>query len=156
MGKTWTTSIHIYTRTRANSGNCLNSYITFHNYALLSLHKEKQKKLLLKLVTTHNSFIITITGLEISSASKYLNRAIYLLLKASKCVFSIKSPLSIIVRLEWESCSRLLEAIIRLSIHLLINSCSFSRPVLPVIPVKVNYRCTTLGLRILILKIKRG
>jgi hypothetical protein len=55
----------------------------------------------------------------------------YLLLNASRCVFSISSPLSITVRLECDSCSRLLEAIIRLSMHLLINSCSFSKPVLP-------------------------
>ena len=35
------------------------------------------------------------------------------------------------VRLDWGSLSRLDEAIIRLSIHLLMNSCSFSSPVLP-------------------------
>ncbi len=58
---------------------------------------------------------------------------VYLRLKASRCVLSSSSPLSIMVRLEWASFSRLADAIIKLSIHLLMNSCSFSRPVLPAV-----------------------
>lgn len=45
----------------------------------------------------------------------------------------MSSPLSMLVRLEWASFSRLAEAISRLSIHFLMNSCSFSRPVLPAV-----------------------
>lgn len=146
---------HIHTFTQEQGPTLVTVYtlfITFHNYSLLAFLYTK--KPFLKLIITLNTLIIMLRGVEINSASKYIKRVFYLLLKASRCVFSIKSPLSIMVRLEWESCSRLLEAIIRLSIHLLINSCSFSRPVLPVIPVQVNYIGTALE-HILTLRIKK-
>lgn len=50
----------------------------------------------------------------------------------------MSSPLSMLVRLEWASFSRLAEAISRLSIHFLMNSCSFSRPVLPAGHVNIH------------------
>lgn len=143
-GETWATSIHIYTGQGPTLVISLNLIYYLLELSTTVFTQTKPKKLLLKYII-HYSFVIVIRGMELKFAYKYISRAIYLLLKASRCVFSIKSPLSIMVRLEWESCSRLLEAIIRLSIHLLINSCSFSRPVLPVRAVKVNYICTTLG-----------
>lgn len=57
----------------------------------------------------------------------------YLRLKASRCVLSMSRPLSMLVRLDWASFSRLAEAISRLSMHFLMNSCSFSRPVFPAV-----------------------
>lgn len=67
----------------------------------------------------------------------------YLRLKASRCVLSMSSPLSILVRLDWAYFSRLAEAISRLSIHFLINSCSFSNPVFPAIQ-RGTRRCINL------------
>ena len=55
----------------------------------------------------------------------------HLRLKASRCVLSMSSPLSMLVRLEWASFSKLADAIKRLSMHFLMNSCSFSSPVFP-------------------------